>query len=207
VAPHPFSDPELKAALGVMAISLAVTFFLVRYLNRLSKLTGNLILESDALHYRTDLLTNGGILIALVIIKFTGWHPFDAIIALGLSVYIALAALPLLRKGLAQLLDRALDPELVDEIRRIAEGHSPLVNGMHELRTRKSGDLHFVEFHLVFNEDIPLGRAHRVADEIEARIRALKPLRWSINVHLDPVDDSHHDRRLEAAWGQAAKET
>jgi len=173
-----------------------VTFILVRWLRKAARQTDNLVLEADALHYRTDVLTNGGILIALIIMRFTGFVMLDSIVALIMAAFIAYASLPLLGKGLNMLLDRALDAELVDRVRSIAANHSPLVNGVHEVRSRRSGDLHFVEFHLVFDEHTQLGVAHRVADEIEMRIRALKPVRWSVNIHLDPVDDSFRDHKM-----------
>lgn len=83
---------ELNASLFVMMVSMAVTGVLVWYLTTVSKRTGNLIIKSDALHYKTDLLTNGGILIALVIIKFTGIEWLDGAISLAISVYIAHSA-------------------------------------------------------------------------------------------------------------------
>ena len=124
--------------------------------------------------------------------------------AVVISLVVARAALPLLRKGLAMLLDRALDDALVERIRAVAVGHSGRVTGLHELKTRRSGDTHFVEFHLVFDEDIRLREAHRIADEVEMRIRELEKARWVINVHLDPVDDSHRDRKL-ARWDRDAQ--
>jgi ferrous-iron efflux pump FieF len=84
----------------------------------------------------------------------------------------------------------------VEKIRNIAESHSGKVNGVHELKTRRAGDTNFLEFHLVFDEDIKLREAHHIADEIEMRIRELEKSRWIINIHLDPVDDSHRDHKL-----------
>jgi divalent metal cation (Fe/Co/Zn/Cd) transporter len=115
---------------------------------------------------------------------------------------VAKAAIPLLRKGLNMLLDRALEEPLVEGIRHIAESHNGRVNGVHELKTRRSGDTRFVEFHLVFDEDITLREAHRIADEIEMRIRLLENGLWIINIHLDPVDDSNRDRKLAKADGR-----
>ena len=109
---------------------------------------------------------------------------------------VARASVPLMRKGLNMLLDRALESDLVERIRDLAMSHSGKVNGLHELKTRRSGDTNFVEFHLVFDEDIRLREAHRIADEIEMRIRKLEKARWIVNIHLDPVDDSRSDRTL-----------
>jgi cation diffusion facilitator family transporter len=194
--PDPLLEEELFWAMGAMGFSLIVTGCLVFYLARLSRRSRSLIIEADAAHYRTDLLTNGGILLALGLIEFTGWQWLDPVIAMGISFFVARAALPLVTKGVRMLLDRALDESIVDQIRGIASGHSDRVNGVHEIKTRRSGDTNFVEFHLVFDEDIRLREAHHIADEIEMRIRKLEMARWVINIHLDPVDDSHRDRKL-----------
>jgi len=194
--PQVLEAKNLDIAVIVMAVSLGVTYVLVRYLGRsAAQAAGNIILEADALHYRTDLWTGVGVLLSLFAIRLTGWNWLDPVIALGLAAYIAGAALPLLRKGLEQLLDRALDPVLIDRIRSVVASHA-MVNGMHEMRSRRAGDTNFIDFHLVLSESMTLGQAHRISDEIENRIRALDPSRWSIQIHLDPVDDSRRDQRL-----------
>ncbi len=196
--PRPLSPAGLGWAMAAMAVSLAITMALVIYLQRVSRASGNLVIEADALHYRTDLVSNAAVLGAMLAIRFTGLNAIDPLLALAVAVYIAQASLPLLRKGLNMLLDRALPDPLVLRIRETAARHSPLVNGVHELKTRRSGETNFVEFHLVFDEQIALGLAHRIADEIEMRIRELDRATWVINIHLDPVDDSKRDQRLSA---------
>jgi ferrous-iron efflux pump FieF len=186
----------LPWAIGAMAFSLVVTTSLVLYLRGLARGNSNLVLEADTVHYRMDIAVTAGVLLALALVRVTGWTWLDPAVAIAISLVVAKAALPLIRKGLQMLLDKSLDPHLVEKIRAAATGHSPRVTGLHELKTRRSGDTLFVEFHLVFDEDIRLRDAHRIADEIEMRIRALEGSRWVINIHLDPVDDSHRDRKL-----------
>lgn len=197
-----FGDPvrignqHLQWAMGAMAFSMIVTTLLVSYLKRMARESRSLVIEADTLHYQMDLLTNGSVLVALVLIRFTGWDWLDPAIAIVISLVVARAAIPLLRKGLHMLLDRALEDSLVQRIRVIASGHSDRVTGVHEIKTRRAGDTNFAEFHLVFDEDIRLREAHHIADEIEMRIRTLEKARWIINIHLDPVDDSHRDQKL-----------
>jgi ferrous-iron efflux pump FieF len=200
---HPAAIPEtgLYWALGAMGFSIVVTASLVAYLRSLARQSQSLIIRADAAHYKTDLLTNAGIVAALLLIRITGWLWLDPVIAIGISLYVARAALPLLRKGMHMLLDRALDEETVVKIRDIAATHSNRVTGVHEVKSRRSGDTNFVEFHLVFDEKIRLIEAHRIADEIEMRIRGLEKTRWIINIHLDPVDDSRRDQKLAEAEG------
>ncbi|MEO7425551.1 MAG: cation diffusion facilitator family transporter [Fibrobacteria bacterium] len=204
--PAPLPAAGLGWAMAAMGFSLVLTYFLVGYLKKRAAESPSLIIRADTLHYQTDLLSNAGIFVSLVIIRFTGWAWLDPVVAMGVSLYVAKAAIPLLRKGLAMLLDRALDAELVEGIRRIAASHSDRVTGVHELKTRRSGDTNLVEFHLVFDEHIKLREAHRIADEIEMRVRALENARWIINVHLDPVDDSYRDQKLAALGREEGRE-
>jgi ferrous-iron efflux pump FieF len=194
--PQPFENTGLDLALVVMLVSMVASIALVAYLNRAAAKTGNLVLEADALHYRTDVWSNAAILAGIVLIRLTGWTQADPLIAVGVGIYIAWAAIPLIRKSVDMLMDRALEETLVENIRLIASTHSPLAGDVHEMKTRRSGETNFVEFHLVLDEEIPLGRAHRIGDEIEMRIRALEKTRWVINIHLDPVNDSWRDRKL-----------
>lgn len=194
--PESIPAESLGWAMSAMGMSLIVTVILVAYLKRKAAQSSSLIIRADLAHYRTDLLSNGGILVALGLVRFTGWAWLDPAIAIGVSLFVARAAIPLLRKGLAMLLDRALDDALVEKIRAIAESHTDKVTNVHELKTRRSGDTNLVEFHLVFDEGISLREAHQISDEIEMKVRALEETRWIVNIHLDPVDDSFRDRRL-----------
>jgi cation diffusion facilitator family transporter len=194
--PAPIPASALDWSMGAMALSLAITAALVAFLKRKAAQSTSLILRADTVHYQTDLLSNGGILLTLGLVRLTGWAWLDPLIAVGVAVYVARAAFPLIGKGLAMLLDHALEDALVDSIRAIAERSSERVTGVHELKTRRSGDTNLVEFHLVFDEGIGLREAHQIADEIEAKVRALAETRWIINIHLDPVDDSFKDQKI-----------
>ena len=71
----------------------------------------------------------------------------------------------------------------------------PLVLGMHELRTRKSGHMQFIQLHLELKDRMLLIQAHDVADEIELRILQLFPYA-DVIIHLDPV--SIADKEIHA---------
>ena len=87
-----------------------------------------------------------------------------------------------------QLMDRELDPEVQQEILATASAH-PDVVGVHDLRTRRSGRLRFVQLHLELDHGLPLTRAHAVADEVEERILAVLP-HAEVLIHQDPVSTS-----------------
>ena len=173
-----------------MVCSLIVTTLLVLYLNRIAKISNNLVIKADALHYKTDILSNGVVLVALVLVKITGFTMIDAIFGIGIGIYVAYSAFGLLKEGVLVLLDRALDEEKLQKVREVLESNVRIAS-YHDLKTRQSGDTNFVEVHLVFNDTILLKDAHDVADSIECKIQSLEG-KWIVITHLDPYDDEAH---------------
>jgi len=188
---------EIDISIYVMLFSIFATGGLVGFLLYIAKKTDNLIVKSDLLHYKTDLLTNGAVLISLLIIKFTGFYFLDFILSILIGGYIIKEASEIVKDGLEILLDVSLDFETVEKIKEIIK-KEPLVLDFHCLRTRKAGNRNFVDVHLVLTPDMKLKLAHTIIENVEEKIRELDPNRkWVINIHADPYDDSHINKLLE----------
>ncbi len=188
---HKHPTQYLGVSLGVMLFSIVVTWLLVRYLLRIAKETDNIVIKADALHYQTDLLSNGAVVAALAIVYLTGWDWIDALFGLGIGIYIIYSAYEIIEEGVMILLDRSLPGEMVSKIGEIIANH-PKVNGYHWLKTRTDGTRNYVEFHLVLTPEMTLEEAHHIAEEIECKIAALEPNKgWVITPHFDPYDDEH----------------
>jgi len=180
----------LGSSILVMTISLVITIALVMFLNYVAKKTNSMVIKSDALHYKTDVLSNAAILISLVLIYTTGLHLIDAIMGVIISIYIIYSAYEIIKEGVYVLLDAALDEEIVNNIKNIIEAEEQ-ISDYHYLKTRKSANTNFVDVHLVFNDGISLLKAHTLGDKIEDEVAQLnEDEEWVINVHLDPYDDS-----------------
>jgi len=188
---------EINLAFYVMVFSLVATFFLVMFLNYVAKKTNSLVIKSDALHYKTDLISNGAIVIVLVLVKFTGWYQIDFIVSMLIAIYIFKEALELVKEGFLNLLDVSLDFETVEKIKEIIK-KEPLVLDFHCLRTRKSGHRNFVDVHLVLTPDMKLKLAHTIIENVEDKIRKIdENVIWVINIHADPYDDSNINKIQE----------
>ena len=187
-----FQEPlaNLGDSIIVMIISLGLTIALVTFLNYVAKKTHSMVVKSDALHYKTDVLSNGAILVSLVLIQATGFELIDSIMGVVISIYIIHSAYEIIRDGVYILLDASLDEETVEKMRDIILEEKE-ISDFHYLKTRKSANTNFVDVHLVFSPGISLMRAHHAGDRIEEKIKALIPEgEWVINAHLDPYDDS-----------------
>lgn len=179
----------LSASIGVMFVSIVITYFLVQYLLKIAKQTDNIVIKADALHYKTDLLSNFAVLGGLIIVQFSGLDAIDALIGIGIGAFIIYSAFEILKESVETLLDKALDDELVYQIEKILDENEELTS-YHWLKTRTDGNTNYVMFHMVLWPDISLLEAHRISDMIEDKIMLLDDKRtWFITPHYDPYDD------------------
>jgi cation diffusion facilitator family transporter len=187
---HPRQMEFMQSSIVVMLISIVITLFLVLFLNYVANKTNNMVIKADALHYKTDLFSNGAVLIALGLISFTGEELIDPILGIGIAIYMIYSAIPIIKEGILMLLDAALPKEDIDKIIKILQSEEE-VNDYHFLKTRESGSHIFISVHAVFNETISLYDAHLVSDRMEEKIKNLfEDKTVHIIIHLDPYDDS-----------------
>lgn len=196
IAKFIYQEPivEVGAGVIVMIISVIVTGALVTYLQGIAQKSKNIVITSDILHYKTDLLSNMAILVGLVMVSLSGWYQVDAILGIFIAIYIAYSAFDIVKKWILLLLDVSLDEMHVEQILRTIDAHKS-VKSFHEFRTRISGGTKFVEAHLVFSPEISLLEAHKISHLIEDEIRNIdRTSEWSILFHLDPYDDEATDK-------------
>ncbi len=180
----------LDDSIIVMVISIILTGALVYFLNRVYKKTKNMVVKSDALHYKTDLFSNSAVLLSLIVVYFTGFDLVDAIFGIAIAIYIIKEAYELIKDGVLMLLDVSLDENIVKKIEKIIMSE-PEVTSFHYLKTRKAGNDNFVDVHVVFTPDISLIDAHEVSDRIEEKIKNIDPnANWHFTIHLDPYNDA-----------------
>ena len=193
---HKLTNPQLieDSQLGILVsiVSIIVTAALVIYQKKVVKLTQSPAIEADSLHYQTDLLMNVAILIAMVLNLF-GLIYADAIFAILIALYIAFNALKMLWEAVNILLDIALPPEEIDQIVMIATKH-PNIIGVHDILTRRSGAVRFIQMHLELSDHLTLLEAHDIADSLEQKILATFPMSEVI-IHQEPTSVVQQERK------------
>ncbi|NER61122.1 cation diffusion facilitator family transporter [Pseudomonas sp. MAFF212428] len=180
--PQPLGDATL--GIVVMLLSLALTVALLLLQARVVRITGSTAVRADSLHYRSDLLLNASILLALVLARF-GWPQLDAFFGLGIALYILWSALQIARESAATLMDKELPGEVSEQMLALVCS-VPGVLGAHDLRTRVSGNHWFVQVHLELPGAMPLTEAHGLCDAAAAAIHRAYP-KAEVLVHADPV--------------------
>ena len=196
---HPKAMQHMDVSISVMIISFVITGFLVIFLTQVAKKTNNMVIRADALHYKTDLFSNGAVLFALVAIHYTGEQLIDPLLGVGIAIYMMYSAFAIIKEGLLMLLDASLPKEEIEKIEEILK-NEPDISNYHFLRTRQSGSHIFISFHAVFNISISLYDAHIIAERVERKIKALFPeKKVHILIHMDPYDDSSINKE-EDEW-------
>jgi cation diffusion facilitator family transporter len=185
---------SLNLGLVIMGISALLNTLVSRQLFKISKKSESLALEADALHLSTDVLTSIGVFIGLLLIKFTGIHILDPIIALGVAIVIGRAAYDIMRRSFKDLMDERLSEAEHAAIEKVLHEHSSHFIDFHDLRSRKSGNIREIDLHLVQRRDIKLGDAHEVCDRIEAEISKIIP-KAHITIHVEPFEAETGDEK------------
>jgi ferrous-iron efflux pump FieF len=182
LTPAPVTNSGLGIA--VMVFAIVVTFALVRYQQHIVKRTGSLVVSSDELHYRSDLILNIAVIVALVVEKMLAWPYVDPLFGIAIGLWIIFGAWRVARQAIVQLMDQELPDDARARIRQIALAH-PQVRSVHDLRTRAAGPDAFVQIHLEMDGDLTLKEAHHVSDAVEADILAAFP-QAEVMIHQDP---------------------
>ncbi|WP_248743674.1 MULTISPECIES: cation diffusion facilitator family transporter [unclassified Pseudomonas] len=181
--PEPLGAPWIS--IGVIVFSLVLTAALLMLQHRVIKQTGSNAVRADSLHYRSDMLLNGSILIALILAGL-GFHQLDAWFGLGIAVYILWSAIQIARESFSVLMDEELPVDVSQHMLELACG-VPGVLGAHDLRTRISGNHWFVQLHLELPAELTLSVAHGISDQAADAIHAAYP-RAEVLVHADPQE-------------------
>jgi cation diffusion facilitator family transporter len=187
---HPMEVGQLDWGIGVMLVSVILNTFISRLLFKISKKENSIALEADAMHLSMDVLTSLGVLVGLVIIRFTHLTILDPIIAFAVAAMILKASWSLTRKSLEDLADKALPEKEVALIRDIITSH-PLVLDYHRLRSRKSGNQREIDIHMKVDKNMTIDKAHELCTKVEKDIRDKLPGTYVIT-HLEPFIHPHH---------------
>ena len=169
----------------VMGIAIAATIGLVGYQRMVVAKTASLAISSDQSHYTSDLVTNVGVVVSLVLSAQFGWKYADPLIAIAIALFLAWTSWGVFRASSDQLMDHELPDEDRAKIKSLVMRHADVRN-LHDLRTRASGLNTFIQFHIELDADISLTRAHEISDAVEADVMEAFP-KAEILIHQDPA--------------------
>ncbi|WP_211828425.1 cation diffusion facilitator family transporter [Kistimonas asteriae] len=172
-----------QVAMMVMAFSIVCTLILLVIQNYVIRETGSIAIKADEMHYRMDLITNLSVILALALAA-AGYREADAIFGILIALYMLNSVRKVGWESIQMLMDRALPEEELERIEKTilsVEG----VQGVHNLRTRISGALPIIQFHLDVQGDLSVRQAHDIGGQVKQAILAWMP-EADVTFHLDP---------------------
>ncbi|KUJ74423.1 cation-efflux pump FieF [Thiomicrospira sp. XS5] len=194
-----FPEAVREADLGVwvMVFSMALTLALVMFQRYVIRKTHSTAIESDSLHYLSDLGANFAVMIGLLL---SAWFWVDAALGLIIGAWIGWQAVKLAMASGNQLLDRELPDSMRDEIREIVLKH-PQVRGFNDLRTFRSGPTVFIQLDLELDDHLSLWMGHQIAEEVTESLRQNFE-NADVMIHQEPVSfrnkPGHHQWEVES---------
>lgn len=185
---HPTEIENAYIAIAVMIISGIVNFFVSGKLYKVAKEEDSIALEADALHLKTDVYTSLGVGFGLLLIKLTGINILDPIIAIIVALLIVKEGWELISKAFSPLLDQKLDDEIEEKINLVLKKYNNQIIDYHRLRTRKSGDMSYIDFHLTVNGNLTVKESHDLSESIEHELEKIIK-KANIFIHIDPYTE------------------
>ncbi len=165
--------------------------FLYRYTIKAARRIKSTLLESNALHHRSDVFSSVVVVIG-VGAQISGISHMDALAAIIVSVMISVMGVHLIKKAFAELIDTSLDQELVDRIKQFILSISGVV-AIHRLRSRSMGGLGYIDTEIRVNPRLSVSEAHFISLHIEDKIKKDFDNIIDVSVHIDPVTEIEHD--------------
>ena len=180
----------LELGMGVSMVAIGATFALLAYQRHVIKRTGSVAIETDHIHYQSDLLLNLSVIIALVLDQLVGWRMADPLFGIVIAIWLIVGAWRAASRSIDQLMDKEWPPEKRQAFLAAAADY-PELAGLHDCRTRTSGAFDFVQFHVWVPGIWTVEQAHERMDKVEEALQARFP-GTEILIHLDP--EGHTDR-------------
>jgi cation diffusion facilitator family transporter len=186
------------AALAVAGVALVLKEILFRYMLKVATAVKSSMLVANAWHARSDAASSLVVGIGIAG-NLAGYPLLDPIAALIVGLMIAKMGWGFAWDALHELMDRGVDEQELAAIIATLKG-TPGVMGVHDVRTRKMGDMIVVDAHLEVDALITVEAGHEIAvaarHDVMARHRVL-----SLMTHIDPW---HRPDLDHAGQGRAA---
>ncbi len=184
---HPSEIKYFEVAAFVMFLSAIINFFVSKRLYKVAKDTDSIALKADALHLRTDVYSSLGVGFGMMVIWLTGWHFFDPIFAITVALFIMKEAYSLVNDAFRPLLDTQVSKEEYEDLNMKLEEYTHELHVQYkDLRSRKSGSSHFIDFVLLVNPKMTVRESHKICDILENKLDELY-LDSDISIHVEPI--------------------
>ncbi len=197
IHPKPLDNLNIGLLFSVAAslINLVVALILIKN----GKKNNSIAVEADGKHLMTDVITSAGVIIAIVIVKFTNIYILDPIIAIIVAINIIYTGYQLINKSVSGLMDASISDEEIHKISSYLDSFKDQNISYHSLMTRQAGQRIFISLHLLVPNFWTIKEAHDFAEELEQNIEKMFNTPVTVSTHIEPNDDpmSFNDIKID----------
>lgn len=175
-------------AVAVMLGAILLSWWTARRLRAAAGATDSVALSGTSLTFAVDMVTQGGVIAAVLIMEFTGWAAADALVSFAVAAYVVAATLKLAWSVIHDLLDSQLPDSYRERVIMELEEHRDEFLDYHRLRTRRAGPEKHIDLHMTICRFRTLEESHRLVDHLENAIEAIIP-QSHVMIHVDPCHE------------------
>jgi len=191
---HGAQTEAMGLGIIVSIFAMAATLVLLWYQRRIIARTGSVAIKTDNVHYKSDLMLNTAVIVALVLDQALHVSGADALFGIGIALWLLWGAFRASNEAVNQLMDREWPEEERQEFLAACADY-PELEGLHDLRTRTSGTVRFVQFHVWVPADWTVQQAHDQLDRVEETLQHRFP-GTEILIHVDPQGQTDRETLL-----------
>ena len=180
--------------IAVSVLAIVFTFVLLWYQRKVIARTGSVAIKTDNVHYKSDLMLNGAVIVALVLEQAFHIAGADALFGIAIGLWLLWGAFRASKEAVNQLMDREWPQEERQAFLDAASAY-PELQGLHDLRTRKSGTSRFVQFHVWVPANWTVQETHDRLDRVEEDLQERFP-GTEILIHVDPEGQTDRETLL-----------
>lgn len=181
----PAEIEQAMIAIAVMIVASITNVLVSRKLYKVAQEEDSMALEADALHLKTDVYTSLGVAVGLILIKVTGLLILDPIVAILVALLIIKEAWHLCKDAFDYLLDTKLTDAEEAKIEKVIQVHCDKFKDFHKLKTRKSGNMKHIDFHITVDHQLTVGETHEIIGSLK-KAMCDEFGNTRVNVHVDP---------------------
>lgn len=192
--PQPISSVPLGVAISALAtaINLGVALWMLRGARRLR----SIVIEADARHLMTDVLTSAGVIVGVLLVPVTGWLWLDPVIGIVVALHILREAFSLVRRSVDGLMDKSMDRDDLAAVERVLDRYRSADMRFDHVRTRVAGTRRFASMHMHMPAQWTLRRAANCRYAVEKALIDANP---GLNVTIEMLTSEQESLQEEGA--------
>lgn len=194
---NPNATADAAFGVGVSIVAILATVVLLAYQRSVIRQTGSVAILADNVHYQSDVLLNGSVIVALVLDQYFGWRSADPLFGIAIALWLGWNAFGASSNAIDQLMDKEWPEDQRAAFLDVA-ARQPGLKGIHDFRTRRSGSHDFAQFHMEVERTLTVAQAHDIVEGVERNLRDVFP-KVEVLIHLDPEGHVDTDNPLVEA--------